>query len=503
VTEPIASVARVVTLFEDRAEVERDTVTTVPAGLSVVRIGGVGPAIDDPSLRVSSDAGEIASSRVVREIRREGPDPAELEACRRAVTDATAALAALDAERERLEAESAREEGLATRWIEGMARTPAGDLAGWRRGWEALADGPSRRATAQRALRDRRRTAADELEIARARLQWASGERTREQTVVEVQIRVDAACDVRFTLRYLAPCAVWRPAHVARLAQDQLTLDTYGVAWNATGETWTDVRLRFSTARPGRAAEPPPLADDVLTLRAKTEEEKRTVHVEARDVDLSGVGVAGARAVDEMPGVEDGGEAQTLESTGTLPSDGVGAWFPVGERVLAAAVERCAWPERGEWVHLRARATATGGPILAGPVRLVRGAEVVGTSKLDFVPAGEAFELGFGPDDAVRVRRSVEEQRDTTPVVGTQKTTRTVKLHVANTGDERRSIVVIERIPVSEIADVSVAMLEDGGGTADRDGQVRFPVALEPGTTREIVYKWRLEAGAKVRLTLP
>jgi len=53
-----------------------------------------------------------------------------------------------------------------------------------------------------------------------------------------------------------------------------------------------------------------------------------------------------------------------------------------------------------------------GSGVLAGPVLLVRGTELVGRGRVRFVAKGEPFELGFGVDDGIRVRRQVADERE-------------------------------------------------------------------------------------------
>jgi hypothetical protein len=301
---------------------------------------------------------------------------------------------------------------------------------------------------------------------------------------------------------------------------------THATVWQRTGEEWRDVHCRFSTARPTSAASPPLLGDDVLFLQRK--QEKATI-VEAREQTIAAAGLdRGARAVQEMPGVEDGGEPLSFEAPRpvTIPSDGQPFRVELSERRMPCTVDLVAHPERGEAAHVRATATLTGGgPILAGPLRLARGNSIaepsgarrdasgealpsrmrevfVGRGKIAFIAEGEPFEVGFGVDDGLRVKRRVDEERDTTPVIGTQKWKRTLKLYLSNLGGEARRLNVVERIPVSEIADVEIDVLDPGGAQIDKDGFARFDVELAANATRELTLVYKVEAAAKVRLTL-
>src|SRR5262249_20681054 len=141
-------------------------------------------------------------------------------------------------------------------------------------------------------------------------------------------------------------------------------------------------------------------------------------------------------------------------------------------------------------------------PPPAGPVRAAGGASVVGRGKPGFVGAGEPFELGFGADDGVRVRRRVDEKRET-GMTGTLKVTRTVHLYLSNLGGPARRVVVVERVPVSELEDVTVKVVQGGGAVLDdKDGFARFEVDIAGSGTQELTLTYRVEAKSNVRLDL-
>jgi uncharacterized protein (TIGR02231 family) len=169
---------------------------------------------------------------------------------------------------------------------------------------------------------------------------------------------------------------------------------------------------------------------------------------------------------------------------------------------LPAEVDVIAYPERAAVAHVRALSTLKHRhPLLAGPVWVARGSELVGRGKVPFVAAGEPFELGFGADDGIRVRRRVDEIRDTVPVIGTQKISRKVTVYLSNLSGAPKKLTVTERIPVSEIADLKIELTQaEGSRPEKKDGLVRFDVEVPARGTRELTLSYRLEAAAKVRL---
>jgi uncharacterized protein (TIGR02231 family) len=519
--------ARRVTLFEDRAEVVREAEVTLSPGSRVVAIGGVSPFVDERSIQARAslpkgsegDPPRVLSARVrwraheEKELGREAIDALEQEA-------RTAAARAREAEDalERAAADKARADGLRARWIEAAGAVPRGA----RREEVAAAFGASLaeidRATgaslaAAAAAREVRARAAADRERAEARLRAASVASPRYEAHVEVELAASSAGPALIEITYRVPCALWRPEHLVRLpgpvpaqgAAAPLQIVTLATAWQRTGEAWDNVEARFSTARPAKDASPPLLADDALTSRRKTDWERSRVEVSLREQAVAVAGLdRGARAVDEMPGVDDGGEPLLFSPKGrvSLASDGRPFRVEVASATLEATIERVIFPEVAGVAHLRATATlADAGPLLAGPARIARGRSLVGLAKLDFVGKGEPFEIGLGADDGLRVRRAVTEERETAAVLGTQRIRRKVEIFLVNLSDEPRRALVTERVPVSEIEDVEITLTDAGGFKPEgKDGFLRREVDLAAHATLELSLAYEIRAGSKVVL---
>jgi uncharacterized protein (TIGR02231 family) len=515
-----------VTLFEDRAEVTRAAHVKLEKGSAWVAVGGVSAFVDERSVqaRLAPNGDAAAGVKVLaarvrwrahleKELGREEIEALE-EAARGAVKRVTDARQASD----RAERALARASGLRDAWIAGVSAVPrrtreAEALAGWREGLRAIEKATAEALAQAAAAREARVRAEDDAARTEARLALGTREKPRFEAVIEVELHADAASEAAIEVTYRVPCALWRPEHLIRLAgptppqgkEAPLEIVTTATAWQRTGEVWEDVEVRFSTARPARAASPPLLEDDVLTARRKTDEERRRIEVSLREQSVQVAGLdRGTRAVDEMPGVDDGGEPILLAPKGkvSIASDGQPFRVEVGRAAVDAKIERVLFPELAEVAHLRATATLSkGGPLLAGPVRVARGQSLVGRAKIDFVGKGEPFEIGLGVDDGVRVRREKTEERDTTAVIGTQKIRRKVQVFLSNLGNEPKKVLVTERVPVSEIEDVLVTLTELGGFTLEgKDGFLKREVELGPHETAELGWGYEIRAAAKVVL---
>ena len=512
--EVLQSRAARITFYEDRAEVTRVARAQVGAGTSWVALAGVTPVVDDRTVqaKVEGEGVEVLSARVSREVNHAGLDDRR-SALERDVDEKRAEVSAAIRTLERAQADRTRAQSMCDQWARALGQGPSSaidpSLARWR---TALALATTQIEETLGAFVE----AEDALDDARLALEKAAlaqqsfaDETPQIVARVEVQIRAQNPTDAAIEIRYRTPCALWRPEHLGRLVSEgskhQIELVTYAAVWQRTGEDWQGVDATFSTARPAAASSAPKLDDDVLWTRRKTEEEQKTIDVEARDQEISLAGLAsGTRAVEEMPGVDDGGEPLSFRAQTPmhLPSDGEPTRLEIERRMLDARVSRVLIPEVGAVAHLSARATVTaGGPILAGPVRIIRGGGFMGRSKLDFSAAGEPFEMGFGPDDGLRVRRKTEEKRDRTPVIGTQKLERKVELYISNLSDQERTLEVTERVPVSEIEQIEISLLSTKSWDhVNEDGFLKQRVTIKPRSTHVLELAYEVRAKSNVQL---
>ncbi|MCA9692588.1 MAG: mucoidy inhibitor MuiA family protein [Nannocystaceae bacterium] len=502
VVRELAAPVAEVTVLEDRAHVIRAGKVELPAGATRLRVVGVAPVLVDKTLCASI----VAVTPLA-----EGEEPPR-------VADATVHRAwivsheeATTSTRESVEIVRALERELlilsgersrvkqALAGLEAVAGATVEDInvdASWGQ-LDAAAAERQLEELAARELALRERLAAVEEELARkqqdkrrAEQRIAAGLTTADRMSASIRLEVVTSRPGAYLIRvdYVVPCACWRPYHRATLGEElsegtcALTFATEGCVWQTTGEDWDDVALVFSTERPSLGADPPTLSDDLIQTRKR--QEHIEVEVRQQTIQTTGEGRE-AQGVDELPGIDDGGEALELRAPhrAKVPSDGRPHRVPLSSFETGAEFERLVVAELAEGALLKTTQTNKGAaPILAGPVDLVRGGGLTGRGKLLYVAPGERFALGWGPDGAIRVLRSVETSVEQSRMLSSWTTTTyTITLRISNLGPEARALKVQERVPVSEIEKVKVAVDRKqtrGGAQPDGDGFLKWDVTL-------------------------
>jgi len=515
-----------VTLLEDRAHVaRRGSVTLAGSGSGErVRVERIAPVASDKTLAVTVVEGTgvaVVDARVRRRavVRLRDPD-------RGAPADVRAERDMLERERDELHEHVAAmrdERELAVRQAKALERAAALALAelaedvSWaveaEAAWGERLDELGRE---QRKLGGRQIELDRELERLEAvlarldeRIAALDGPAEEERADLEIDLQGPAGAGCVLRVDYVVPGACWRPYHTARLTDGapgsgrpaQVEMTTEACVWQNTGEDWREVELALSTQRVSLGVEPPRLASDVL--RAVKRSEAVVVEAREHDIDTTGLGVGeggAARATTaELPGIDDAGEVQTWRAAerATIPSDGRPYRVRLSSFRSEAEVVLCAFPELTQSVLLKStQENRAPGPLLAGPVDLVRASGLCGRTSLRYVAPGERFELGWGPDADLRVSREVEPLDEKARMLSAWSVRRTlVRVKLSNLSAESKRIAVTERLPVSEIEKVRISVDPErvtGRRRPDENGFLRWSVALEPFGHDELELVWEL-----------
>jgi uncharacterized protein (TIGR02231 family) len=143
------------------------------------------------------------------------------------------------------------------------------------------------------------------------------------------------------------------------------------------------------------------------------------------------------------------------------------------------------------------QANESGGPLLAGPVDLIRHSGFVGRTSVLFIAAGERFELGWGPEADLRIHRVTEVTEEKSRLLSSWiERSHEVELRLSNLGERTHTISVSERIPISEIDKVRIEIDVDettGGILADKNGLVTWQLTLQPCGHERIALRYVLK----------
>lgn len=385
-----------VTVLEDRACVRRRARITLSKGSTQLRVPTIATVASDKTLaaRIVGDAAaQVTDVRVRRGPLDDGNDSQ--------IANLQAEHAAVVADKEVVRLHREDLERIARSTHEQIARQAArgtADIDKWRQAVDAIRDSDA-------PLRSRLADLETRAESLRQSIEQARAGRASDGRVVtaDALIRINAAadCEVELTIEYVVAGVAWRPIHSAEIldgADPQLRLRTGACIWQATTENWTNVALCVSTERGAAHHAPPEVVPRAVRARVPSVRRRRPL-------DSS---MHASVVPDELPGVDDrqGNLRFTPSGVHTLLADGRPRVVPLFEFVGSADVALNISEGRRPCAFTTSRhLNESAEPLLAGPVDLIRAGGVQGRSEIGYVAPGEAFDLVWGPDRDLRVRR--------------------------------------------------------------------------------------------------
>jgi uncharacterized protein (TIGR02231 family) len=395
--------------------------------------------------------------------------------------------------------------------VAGGDKAGARPLAEWREAFSAVAEEISAADAAIRESKLKQRDIDRKLVRLNAQIQ-ANPVRKLE---VRVDLAAEAPATATFRVTYAVRGARWVPLYDARLdsggrdRKASLELVRRAEIVQQTGEDWADVALSVSTVRTLKGGNAPDLRPMLVRY-----EQPRPV---ATGGQLRADRLVQQAAPPPAAAAPDDEKVVAVEREAAVDTGGFQAVFRVPGRISVAANEGAksfriaaaalspdllvrATPALDAAAYLQASFKhGEDAPLLPGRVSLYRDGIYVGRGDMPGAAKEETVRLGFGADDKVKVVRSVVRRSEgSAGIISSAKTDeREFKIAVRNGHDAAVRVAIEDRLPVSEVADVTVEMLpattppteRDAG---DRRGVLAWTFDAPPAELREIKLAWRV-----------
>ncbi len=512
-----------VTVFLDRAMVERVAQVTLAAGESTIVLPELPANLWDHSLQVSGTGppgttvlevqsrNRFVTAEPSPEIRRLEETLLELSRRRDGLSDERAAF---EHERDVLQkintaATTVPDEGSTTRPFDEWRELLQFNADETRRIQDALRDVSVRTADLQREI-----TAAErQLNEARGRI---PGQRAVKQ--VEVRVATPTEGPVALTVSYTVPGANWTPTYRARLdsATRRVALDYQAQVTNRTGEAWSNVALTLSTARPSAGGSAPvPLPWIVEQAQNYTKDGGRAprpalaVMAESDQAYATAAPLMANRMEVAQASVETGltSASFNVAAPATIPADGTNHRVSITTLELPAGLRHDTTPKYNPGAFLTAKVTNDSAyPLLAGSLAAFVDGAFIANSHLNRTMAHEEFELALGVDDAVKTERTLV-NRFVEKTGLTNSGTRVTYEYVVTLKNHQAGPITIqlsEPLPVSRHEKIIVKVLDPNerqiGGSddnsafkRDEQGILTWTGSLAPGAERTLPLKFSIE----------
>ena len=354
----------------------------------------------------------------------------------------------------------------------------------------------------------------------------------RAHVQVSVHVVASAQMNSKFKLSYRIQEAGWQPFYDARMTLPskgeaaKLNIVRRAEVVQYSGESWDDVALTLSTARPLGATAAPELGEDPIqvaiyeNLKSRADAENDAAPAAAAmeatkdKLELGDIAkqVAGKPALQRQAILQVAGFNANYIIAGRVSVDnsGTAKKVRIGTDDFAAKLQAITVPRLDPTAYLTASFTVKGdAPILPGIVNLYRDGMFMGQGALPLLSAGEDGELGFGADDMIKVKRAEVKRNSGDEGILTTSHVLTLAwdISVTNLHDVMIPVTVIDRAPFSTQDDVTVVALADSTPATIKDFEKRRGVLawnfdLEPKAEKAIKTGYKVTSPEALNISM-
>lgn len=323
----------------------------------------------------------------------------------------------------------------------------------------------------------------------------------REDQRMRVSVHLTAPQETSgtFRLSYRVNSAGWQPIYDARLGEmgkdgkAKIELVRRADVMQVTAESWDNVALTLSTARPVGATAAP----DLMPMAIDGFIEGRAENYTSRGVGNAGADPAiVAEEMAQAPPLQDQDSRDrsvSFQKQAQVQIAGFQALYGITDRVsvdntgtakkvriatdeIMANLSALAAPKLDPNAYLTAAFTLSGDtPLLPGPVMLYREGVFMGQGNLPMLSPGEESRLGFGADDLIKVKR-IEVKRRTAEegLISTSNVDeRAFDITVKNLHQASLPVTILDQMPYASDQKITIEIMSGMTAATVRDYERR------------------------------
>lgn len=498
-----------VTIYSDRARIERVARLHIPPGRHVIAIPDLPVLADENSVRASVRGAKLLSLDVKRSRYLEPPS-ANAHELEKKIEDLTDQISLIDRSIAVEQERSAHFEKLGGETLAIARGIASGRMEISKHTELESSIAEEKKASTNRIIQLSKQKRQTVRELAKADLEYKNAGNAVSRERIECSLEVESeGKEVEMQISYIVGSASWLPRYDFRLGS-KLLMQYLGAIRQKTGEAWQNVELSLSTA---------PASDQIAPVEFSTWFLHEYVPPPPRPAAAPGmIGAppmqASARAADApfeqeevdallYAGMEDSTSVSsgasityTLTSRFDIPGNGEEKKVPVTVQEFARELEYVTAPANGEQAFRRVRFTNDSAYLLlGGPGFVYYDQDFVGNTSIEETPPGQKRELYLGIESRIRVKRELKLRETDKKLLGDTKRTRfRYQIDLENHLPEEAVIILREQIPASTHASIKVKLeTQESKPELPLPGILEWKFTLPAGAKREVSYDYVVE----------
>lgn len=345
----------------------------------------------------------------------------------------------------------------------------------------------------------------------------AQSEKDSSSVTVELET-AEPDGEIELELSYVVPGASWEPGYDVRVRGTDVTVMSYGLVTQHTGEDWPECELALSTARPSTTMVVPELQpwylDRAQPIRPMAPAMYRGSAAPGGMPQGGGMAearmdtfAAAAPMQAKFAEMEQGSTAVTYRPSRpvAVPSGAQGHRTTLAQLDLTAELGYVTAPVLAQEAYLRATVVnASEHALRPGKAAVFHDAEFVGTTRLDAWAPGEEIELALGVDDRIRVERELVRRTASKAALSGQKRREAeYRVEIGNHSPREAVVTVLDQAPVSRDDTITVRDVRTSPEPAETSalGEFTWRLKLPPGGTGVITLSFRVDVAKGVELS--
>ncbi len=312
---------------------------------------------------------------------------------------------------------------------------------------------------------------------------------------VAVHLTAPSETNGTFKVKYRVANAGWAPFYDARLTtpeknqKSRIELVRRAEVMQSTGESWDNVALTLSTARPLGATAAPDLHEQEIQIYQPLERRMKS-EADALSGDDEAMPAASApKAMGELLNALGDKKKDVVQKQAVIEIAGFQALYGIQGRVSVdnsgtskkvriatdgydATLNALVVPKLDTSAYLTAAFTIKGeAPMLPGTVNLYRDGVFMGQGALPLLSPDEEAKLGFGADDLMKVKRTeVKRKKGEEGIISTSNVEeRAWDIVVENLHDVSIPVTVLDQMPFSTHENVTIEPLAQMTPPTEKD----------------------------------
>jgi uncharacterized protein (TIGR02231 family) len=503
-----------VTVYADRALTSRSATLSLKQGSYLIAFDSLPVLIQDDSVRVEGKGSAVASI-VGLEVKRaflEQSGEKRVKELEEEIRGLERRSGSLDAKKVGLTSQKAFLESIRVAWSDRISK----ELAIGRPTSAELLDassfvgsGVTKAEELMRETEVEKKSIKEKIDALRRQRDESTGSRRKESKSVEVMVEITREGNLTLDLATVIPQAGWQPSYDVRLSPDVKTAEmTFrAMVRQQTGEDWKNIDLTLSTARPATGGAPPELYPWRISLfrpqppmpapmmmaapsPVKAKKAARMREESFKSDDLSAE-EAPAAFVTAQISDEHSSVAFHIPTPLDIPSDGTQHGTIVAIEQFPVSMEYMALPKLAPYVFLKSEIVNRASyPLLPGKVNTFAGNTYTGSSQLKKVAAGDKFDLFFGTDDQVTVKREELKQQKEAGVFSKNRVSYRYHIELGNFRKEPLTLTLRDQLPVAGDEEIKVSLDEPSikPDEVKSDGTITWKTPLKAGEKKVLTF---------------